>query len=64
LLRDALLLRRLAHTVNKHTGEYGSSRVNDAHLRSLSNTLLVTSILLSDVFRCLNAERFSQLISP
>jgi hypothetical protein len=55
---------RGAHAVNKHTSEYGSSRVNDAHLRSLRNLLLITSILFSDVFRCLNAERLSQLISP
>jgi hypothetical protein len=55
---------RGAHAVNKHTGKYGSSRVNDAHLRSLRNLLLITSILFSDVFWCLNAERLSQLISP
>jgi hypothetical protein len=69
LLRDRRLLSsfhnlRGAHAVNKHTSKHGCCRVNDTHLRSLRNLLLIAAVLFSDIFRRLDAEWFSQLISP
>jgi hypothetical protein len=69
LLRYSRLLRTFhnlcgTHPVNKHTCKHGCSRVNDTHLRSLRNLLLITGIFLSDIFRRLDTEWFSQLISP
>jgi hypothetical protein len=69
LLRYSRLLRTFhnlcgTHPVNKHTRKHGCSRVNNAHLRSLRNLLLITGIFLSDIFRRLDTEWFSQLISP
>jgi hypothetical protein len=52
------------HAVDKHTSKHGCCRVNNTHLRSLRNLLLVTGILFSDIFRRLDTEWFSQLISP
>jgi hypothetical protein len=55
---------RGAHAINKHTGKHGSSRVNDAHLRSLRNHLLIACVFLGNIFWRLDAEWLSQRISP
>jgi hypothetical protein len=69
LLRNGRLLATFhnlcgPHAVDKHTGKYSCGRVHNAHLRSLRDSLLVATILLGDVFGGLDAERFSQRISP
>jgi hypothetical protein len=55
---------RGTHAVNKHTSEHGCCGVNDTHLRSLRNHLLITSVLLGDILWRLDAEWFGQRISP
>jgi hypothetical protein len=69
LLRNGRLLAtfhnlRRPHAVDKHTGKHSCGRVHNAHLRSLRDALLVTTIFLGDILRGLDAERFSQRISP
>jgi hypothetical protein len=49
LLWGSFLLRRLAHTVNKHTRHRASRRVKDTHLHGFSNLLLVATVILSNL---------------
>ena len=45
------------HAVNEHTRKKPSRRIEDTHLDSLFDLLLVSAILLSDLLRVLDSER-------
>jgi hypothetical protein len=52
------------HAVDEHTGKDSSGGVDNTHLRSLRNALLIAHIFFGNIFRCLDAERLSQRLSP